>query len=62
MLFQKRRKDKLRKEEKLKYEQKNKGNIIIALALMRYLYNKGDISEYVYNNIKKEYQKKIKSS
>lgn len=48
----------MRKEEKLKYEQKNKGNIIIALALMRYLYNKGDISEYVYNNIKKEYQKK----
>ncbi len=38
---------------------KNKGNIILALALIRHLYHKGEISEYVYKNIKKEYQKKI---
>lgn len=37
--------------------EKNKiGNTILALSLMRYLYNRGAISEYVYKNIKKEYQ------
>ena len=39
-----------------------KGNIILALALIRHLYNKGEISEIVYKNIKKEYQKKIEST
>lgn len=38
------------------------GTTILALALIRHLYNKGDISEYVYKNIKKEYQKVIKST
>lgn len=34
-------------------------NTILALALIRHLYHKGEISEHVYKNIKKEYQKKI---
>lgn len=37
---------------------KNKGNIILALALIRHLYHKGDISEYVYKNIKKNIKKR----
>ena len=36
-----------------------KNNIILALALIKHLYNKGDIPEHVYRNIKKEYEKKI---
>lgn len=32
-----------------------KNNIILALALIKHLYNKGDIPEHVYRNIKKEY-------
>lgn len=39
-----------------------KGNVILALALIRHLYNKGDISEIVYKNIKKEYQGKINNT
>lgn len=37
-------------------EKNNVGNVILALALMRYLYNKGTISQHVYKNIKKEYE------
>lgn len=32
-------------------------NTILALALIKYLYNKGKISESVYKNIKREYRK-----
>lgn len=41
-------------------DKKEVGNKILALALIRHLYNKGDISEHVYKNIKKEYQKNLK--
>lgn len=40
---------------------KERGKIILALALMKHLYKEGKISEGVYKNIKKEYQRKIKS-
>lgn len=36
-------------------EEKNRNNIILALALIEHLYNKGNISKKVYKNIKKEY-------
>ena len=42
--------------------QKEAGNILLALALIRHLYHKGKISECAYKNIKKEYQKKIEST
>jgi uncharacterized membrane protein len=48
--------------EKNKEEPTEKENMILALALIKHLYNKGDISEYVYKNIKKEYVKKIEKS
>jgi len=35
------------------------GDRIIALALIKYLYNQGKISELVFRNIKKETMKKI---
>lgn len=41
---------------------RKKGNMIIALALMKHLYNEGKIPEHVYKNIKKEYIKKIEST
>jgi hypothetical protein len=40
--------------EKNKEEPTEKENMILAFALIKHLYNKGDISEYVYKNIKKE--------
>ena len=35
--------------------------IIMALGMIRHMYHKGDISEVVYKNIRKEYLPKIKS-
>ncbi len=35
--------------------------IIMALGMMRHLFHKGEISEIVYKNIRKEYLPKIKS-
>lgn len=35
--------------------------IIMALGMIRHMYHKGDISEIVYKNIRKEYLPKIKS-
>ncbi len=35
--------------------------IIMALAMIRHMFHKGDISEIVYKNIRKEYLPKIKS-
>ncbi len=34
--------------------------IIMALAMIRHMFHKGDISETVYKNIRKEYLPKIK--
>lgn len=34
-----------------------RGNLILAFALIRHLHNQGEISDHVYRNIKKEYQK-----
>ncbi len=39
-----------------------KGNIILALALMKYLHNNKKLPDHVYQNIKKEYEQKIKKS
>lgn len=36
-------------------------NTILALALIKYLYNKGEISESVYKNIKHEYRKYLEN-
>ena len=36
------------------------GNIVLALALIRSLYNKEEISRNVYKNIEKECNKRIK--
>ena len=38
-----------------------RGNIILALALMKHLYNQGKLAEHIYHNIKKEYEKKLES-
>ena len=35
--------------------------IFMALAMIRHMFHKGDISEIVYKNIRKEYLPKIKS-
>ena len=35
--------------------------IVMALGMMRHLFHKGEISEIVYKNIRKEYLPKIKS-
>ena len=35
--------------------------IIMALAMIRHMYHKGEISEIVYKNIRKDYLPKIKS-
>ncbi len=35
--------------------------IVMALGMIRHMYHKGEISEIVYKNIRKEYLPKIKS-
>lgn len=37
--------------------ERRKGNTILALALIKYLYNKGHISKVIYDNIKNEYSR-----
>ena len=44
--------------QRIKEEWRKRGNTILALALIRHLYNEGKISEHVYKKIQKEYQKK----
>lgn len=39
-----------------------RGKKILALALIKHLYNEGKISETVYENIKKEYQQNRKNN
>lgn len=40
----------------------NRETIILALALVKHLYNKEEIPEHVYKNIKRECESKIKKS
>jgi hypothetical protein len=48
--------DNNKEEMELKY---SKANHIIALALMEHLYHQGKISEFVYQNIKKDVMSKF---
>ncbi len=39
-----------------------RGNLILALALIKHLHNSGKLPEHVYLNIKREYEPKVKTT
>jgi hypothetical protein len=47
------------KEEKIITKQRNDMERIIALALVKSLYNQGKISEFVFRNIRSDTEKKV---
>ena len=47
------------KEEKIITKQRNDMERIIALALIKNLYNQGKISEFVFRNIRSDTEKKV---
>lgn len=51
----------MEKEENKNLVMGHDEEIIMALAMIRHMYHKGDISEIVYKNIRKDYLLKIKS-
>ena len=51
----------MEKSEDIKVTIGHDEEIIMALGMIRHMYHKGDISEIVYKNIRKEYLPKIKS-
>lgn len=51
----------MEKEENKNLVMGHDEEIIMALAMIRHMYHKGDISEIVYKNIRKDYLPKIKS-
>jgi len=51
----------LEKKEDIKVAVGHDEEIIMALGMIRHMYHKGEISEIVYKNIRKEYLPKIKS-
>ena len=46
-------------KEKRNIKQKNDMELIIALALVKSLYNQGKISEFVFRNIRSDTEKKV---
>ena len=50
------------KEEKIITKQRNDMERIIALALIKNLYNQGKISEFVFRNIRSDTEKKVSLS
>lgn len=53
--------DFLGKKEEINLVMGHDEEIIMALAMIRHMYHKGEISEIVYKNIRKDYLPKIKS-
>ena len=51
----------LEKNEDINLVMGHDEEIIMALAMIRHMYHKGEISEIVYKNIRKDYLPKIKS-
>ena len=51
----------MEKSEDIKITIGHDEEIIMALGMIRHMYHKGEISEIVYKNIRKEYLPKIKS-
>ncbi|MCM1500057.1 MAG: hypothetical protein NC124_16465 [Clostridium sp.] len=51
----------MEKSEDMKITIGHDEEIIMALAMIRHMYHKGEVSETVYKNIQKEYLPKIKS-
>lgn len=51
----------MEKSEDIKVTIGHDEEIIMALGMIRHMYHKGEISEIVYKNIRKEYLPKIKS-
>lgn len=49
------------KREGIEFIMGHDQEIIMALAMIRHMFHKGEISEIVYKNIRKEYLPKIKS-